>query len=335
MAGELVLITGVSSFVGFAVTLSTLEAGYRIRAVVRRESQIEELKQELPRQGQVEFVVVPNLGAAGAFDDKLESVDYIIHVASPVTTDTGNVKQDLLEPARDITLSLLTAAVKYPQIKRLVVTSSLSVYVPYSEFVTGKFSRDVFRSDDEICHYSVNDKFPIGLFNYAAGKSIAIDTAEMFLKSNNPSFETVFLFPSFIFGPNKLSKTVEHFNKGSNSILLNHILGKSKNPLVTVSVHIDDVAKAHVLALQPSVPAGRYLLDSEGPTATNWSDAMPIVKKYYAEAVPSVFAEDAKPFEIKMVLDNAKAEKAFGIKFKSFEQQVKDTAGFYLSLLPN
>jgi nucleoside-diphosphate-sugar epimerase len=115
---------------------------------------------------------------------------------------------------------------------------------------------------------------------------------------------------------------------------LNHILGKGKDPLLTLSVHIDDVAKAHIQALQKSVPAGRYLLDSEGPGHTNWSDAVPFVKKYYPEAVGNVFAEDAKPFAIKIVLDNSKAEKAFGIKFKNFEEQVKDTAGFYLSLLP-
>ncbi|KAI0441395.1 hypothetical protein F4803DRAFT_523643 [Xylaria telfairii] len=336
MTGDLVLITGVSSFVGFAVTLSTLESGYRVRAVVRREPQIGELKQALPSQflAQVEFVVIPNLGAAGAFENKLDSVDYIIHVASPANIETKDFKRDYLEPARDISLALLTTAAKCPNIKRVVITSSLSAYVPISEFATGKFSRDVFRSDDEICHYTVDDEFQLSLFAYAASKSIAIDTAERFLKSNSTSFETVFLVPSFIFGPNKLSKTVEEFNKGSNAILLNYILGKSKDPLLTLSVHIDDVAKAHVLALQQSVQPGRYLLDSEGPAATNWSDAIPFVKKYYPEAIPSVFAEDAKPFSIKIVLDKAKAEMAFGINFKSFEEQVKDTIGFYLSLVP-
>ncbi|KAI1119942.1 hypothetical protein F5Y10DRAFT_273565 [Nemania abortiva] len=336
MTCELVLITGVSSFVGFAVTLSTLKAGYRVRAVVRRESQIEKLKQALPSQflAQVEFSVIPNLGAAGAFESKLESVDHIIHVASPVNIQTDNFKRDYLEPSRDIILSLLTTAAKFPSVKRIVITASFSAYVPISEFAAGKFSRDVFTSDDEICHYSVDDEFQLGLFAYAASKSIAIDTAEGFLKSNSPSFETVFLVPSFVFGPNKLSKTADELNKGSNAILLNHILGKSKDPLLTLSVHIDDVAQAHVLALQKSVLAGRYLLDSEGIASTNWLDALPFVKKYYPEAISSVFSEDAKPFSIRIVLDNEKAKRAFGIEFKSFEEQVKDTAGFYLSLLP-
>jgi hypothetical protein len=34
-----------------------------------------------------------------------------------------------------------------------------------------------------------------------------------------------------------------------------------------------------------------------------------------------------------MRTDFSKAEKAFGIEFKCFEEQVKDAAGYYLSLL--
>jgi hypothetical protein len=45
----------------------------------------------------------------------------------------------------------------------------------------------------------------------------------------------------------------------------------------------------------------------------------------FAEGVP------VSPFFTK--LDKSKTEEAFGIEFKSFEEQVKDTAGFYISLL--
>lgn len=186
--------------------------------------------------------------------------------------------------------------------------------------------------DDEICHYNIDDEFKVQLFAYAASKSIAIDTAEAYSKTNKPSFGVVFIVPSFVFGPNKLSKTVEDFNSGSNAIMLKYLVGTSKDPLLTVSVHIDDVAKAHVLSLKPSVPTGRYILDSEGPGSTSWSDALPFVKKYYPSAVGTVFDENVTPAAVKIVLDNSKAEKAFGIKFKSFEEQVKDTVGYYLSL---
>ncbi|OTB01196.1 hypothetical protein M426DRAFT_223226 [Hypoxylon sp. CI-4A] len=335
MSTELVLITGVSSFLGYATAVSALESGYRVRGVVRRVPQVDEIKRILPGDflDKIEFVVIPDLRTTGAFDGPLKDVDHIIHVASPAGIDTDDFARDYLEPARDVTLNVLSAAAKFPKLKRVVVTSSLSVYIPTSEFAVGKFSKEIFRSDDEVCHYKVTDQFPHRLFAYAASKSIALEAAEQFIKDNKPSFGVVFLMPTFVFGPNKLSRTVDQFSTGSNDILLSHILGKSNNPLLTVSVHIDDVAKLHVLSLKTSVPTGRYLLDSEGTNGTNWSDALPFVKKYFPESIGKVFAKEAEMHPINIRIDNSKAEEAFGIKFKSFEEQVKDTVGFYLSLV--
>ncbi|KAI0006840.1 putative 3-beta hydroxysteroid dehydrogenase/isomerase [Xylariaceae sp. FL0662B] len=322
MSTELVLVG--KRLLGYATTISTLESGYRVRGVVKREPQINEIKSTLPGQflDKIEFVVIADLRAAGVFDEPMKDVDHMIHVASPTGVDTDNFTRDYLEPARYITINVFSAAVKFPQTKRMVVTSSLSPYIPTW-------------SDDETCHYKTTDQFPHRLFAYGASKSIALETAEQFIKDNQPSFGVLFLMPTFVFWPNKLSRTVEEFNKGSNDILLNHILGKSKNPLLTVSVHIDDVAKLHVLSLKSSIPIGRYLLDSEGASGTNWSEALPFVKKYFLESIGKVFVGEAEVHPIKIRINNSKAEQAFGIKFKNFEEQVNDTAGFYLGLVSN
>lgn len=190
---------------------------------------------------------------------------------------------------------------------------------------------DTIAGDDETCHYDIDMEFAHHLFAYAASKSISLDYAENYIKTQNPGYEVVFLMPSFVFGPNKIARDPETFNKGSNAILLNHILGKSKQPILTISVHIDDVAKIHVDSLKPSIPAGRYLLDRSG---TDWSEAIPVIKKNFPEAVGKVFPEEVALQTIPIKLDATKAEKAFGIEFKSFEEQVKDTAAYYLSLLP-
>ncbi|KAI6081881.1 putative 3-beta hydroxysteroid dehydrogenase/isomerase [Hypoxylon rubiginosum] len=335
MSTELVLITGVSGFLGYATTVSALESGYRVRGVVRRELQINEIKRVLPGQflDKIEFVIIPDLGAVGAFGEPMKDVDHIIHVASPVPADTDEYTRDYLEPARDITLNVFSAAVKFPQIKRIVVTSSIAPFIPTSEFASGNFSKDVFRSDDEICHYKMTDQFPNRVFAYLASKSIALDAGEQFIKDNKPPFGVVFLMPTFVFGPNKLSRTVEELTKGSNHYLLDLILGKLKDPSLTVSVHIDDVAKLHVLSLDSSIPPGRYLLDSEGASGTNWSEALPFVRKYFQESIGKVFVEEVEAHPVDIRIDNSKAEETFGIKFKSFEEQVKDTVGFYLSLI--
>jgi len=154
------------------------------------------------------------------------------------------------------------------------------------------------------------------------------------MKTQNPKFDLVTPMPSYVFGPNRLSRTPEEFASGSNSILLGLLLGKPGLPLMTASVHIDDVAKAHVLSLNSTVPAGRYLLASGGAKGTDWSEALPVVKKYFAEAVGTTFVRDTEVKTMELRTDTSKAEKAFGIQFKSFEEQVKSSAEYYLSLLP-
>jgi nucleoside-diphosphate-sugar epimerase len=93
---------------------------------------------------------------------------------------------------------------------------------------------------------------------------MALHAAENFMKTQNPGFDLVLPMPSYVFGPNQLSRTPEEFAYGSNSILLGHLLGKPGIPLITASVHIDDITKTHVLSLNSGIPAGRYLLASGG-----------------------------------------------------------------------
>lgn len=53
--------------------------------------------------GKTEFVYVSEIAAPGAFDDVFKSeknrFDYIIHIASPVSFATDEVKKDLIDPA--------------------------------------------------------------------------------------------------------------------------------------------------------------------------------------------------------------------------------------------
>lgn len=126
-------------------------------------------------------------------------------------------------------------------------------------------------------------------------------------------------------------KSSEEFARGSNKILLDHLLGNPTGPLLTMSVHIDDVAKAHVEALRPSVPAGTYILDNE---ETNWLEARDVVKDKFPTSIGGTFPDHVDVHTIKVELDGSKAEGVFGFRFKSFADQVKDTIEYYLSIVP-
>lgn len=96
MAGDLVLLTGATGFVGFAVLRAALEKGYKIRAAVRSEEKAETVRSNPTLQHiseeQLSFVIVPDILSDGAFDAAAESVKYILHVASPIPLHTSLVK---------------------------------------------------------------------------------------------------------------------------------------------------------------------------------------------------------------------------------------------------
>lgn len=87
-------ITGISGFLGYATLVSALESGYSVRGVVRKQAQVDTIKEILPAQfqSQLELITIPDLAADGAFDDAFKGVTYVIHVASPQSAPVSLAK---------------------------------------------------------------------------------------------------------------------------------------------------------------------------------------------------------------------------------------------------
>jgi nucleoside-diphosphate-sugar epimerase len=134
MSKSTIFITGATGFIGAQVTLSALRAGYNVKLSVRREAQISPLRDAFPEYtDNVSFVLVPDYTKPEAFDTALQGVDYVIHVASPLP----NGNEDLLTPAVKGTVSVLEAALKVKNIKKVVVTASVASLVPLDKYVDG------------------------------------------------------------------------------------------------------------------------------------------------------------------------------------------------------
>jgi nucleoside-diphosphate-sugar epimerase len=120
---SLVLITGATGFIGSQVALRTLEAGFNVRLVVRREDQADNLRRIFAEhQDKITFVVVPDITAPGGSDESLQGVEYVMHVASPIP---GSGTADHLTPAVKGTVSVLQSALKVPSIRKVVITASI------------------------------------------------------------------------------------------------------------------------------------------------------------------------------------------------------------------
>jgi hypothetical protein len=61
-------------------------------------------------------------------------------------------------------------------------------------------------------------------------------------------------------------------------------------------------------------------------------DANTIVKEHFWEEIGKSLSADGEVASVAINVDTEKAQEAFGIKFQSFEEQVKDSVKSYLSL---
>lgn len=83
---QLVLVSGISGYVGNEIGLQLLEAGFRVRGAIRATSSYAQdfLKAYPEYKDRIEFVTVGDLDQPGVFDQAVKDVGVIAHTASPI-----------------------------------------------------------------------------------------------------------------------------------------------------------------------------------------------------------------------------------------------------------
>ena len=127
--GSLILVTGVSGYIGAHTANEALNAGYKVRGTSRSEEKGEKTKAVFTNHPDYSVAVVPSFSDGDAFQKAMEGCDAVIHIASdtsfgfdPNVVVTGSVS--------GVNLALRAAA-KTPSVKRFVLTSSsVSVLFP-------------------------------------------------------------------------------------------------------------------------------------------------------------------------------------------------------------
>ena len=338
MTGELVLITGASGHMGFRAVVNALELGYQVRAAVRNQDKADIILNALSIKAlapgkKLTFIFVPDIVANGAYDEAVKDVTYILHIASPIAKPSDDYERDAIQPALRSTMNILESALKVPTVKRVVMTSSVIAVAPFTEFVAEESPR-IFTANDRI-----PDEFgPFGhhFQAYAAEKVRALNATDKFIKTQKPHFEVSNIMPSFFIGKNELITDAADILSGTNRVALSPVLGyKADGPLPGAMSHIDDVAKVHVLALDPKVKGGQnFGLMSGGVDGNDWGTAVDIVKKHFPEAVKDgrLPADGTQPTK-KFLYDTSETDRILGIKQKSYEEQVVSVTEHYLELL--
>ncbi|PWY86401.1 NAD(P)-binding protein [Aspergillus sclerotioniger CBS 115572] len=343
---ERVLITGATGYIGFQTLVLALQRGYSVRAVVRKEASIAELSRapiiaNSLDQGQLEIVVIPDFLKKDAFIGHLDGITSIIHLASPLGFSTDDFVEGIIKPAVSMVTAVLEAATHVQSVRRVVVTSSCVTLIPFEWNMNPDTERLYSVSD---INNSVDGPYENAMAAYWASKGLARLAVRDFVRNSQPQFDFVNLLPSVVIGPdtrldyNPAAGTSDLL-QGAKSSVIAAALTPSLNssfPYVGTPVHVADVARAHVDALDTKlVPANsEYVLSSDTPDGVVWDrDVRNICRKYFPEEVArKVLPMEGSLQAITWRLDAQETEKVFGWQCVSFEETMKELISQYLRL---
>ncbi len=244
----LILVTGISGFVAKHCAIELLRNGYRVRGTLRdlvRAAAINKALSAHADTSELEFAGADLLEDAG-WDDAMEGVSGVLHLASPFPLRAPEHENDVVRPAVEGTLRVLRAAVD-ADVARFVHTSSIAaIFTGHEIRADGVLSeRDWARLDAP------------KVSAYARAKTMSELAARAFVSEPGLPLHYTSINPGFVLGPlldaDTRSASVQSFAR----------FFKGRYPglprLLLPIVDVRDVARAHRLALEGHQSSGARL----------------------------------------------------------------------------
>lgn len=231
-AGDTVLITGATGFVGSAVLRALDGRGLNLRALKRASSPMTNL------EGVAAEIAVGDMTDPAAMAGAMAGARFVFHVAADYrlwAADPAEIMRANLEG----TLAVMTAALE-AGVEKIVYTSSVAT----------------LRADRE----AVDEAAPLadgeGIGVYKQSKVAAERAVERMIADGLPA---VIVLPSTPIGPRDIKPTP------TGRILVEAAQGRIPAFIDTGLnlVHVDDVATGHLLALERGAVGERYILGGQ------------------------------------------------------------------------
>ena len=333
--GSTILVTGVNGFLGAHVALELLQAGYKVRGVVRSKAKGDALLAVLPSElhSSMSFVYVEDITRPGAYQtvNAFDGVAAVCHLASPLLGSIGNSRLDdnvkqMLEPAIQGTLNILrdtTAA--GASVRRVIDTSSIAAARntanPTAAITEESWNPMTFEQAAK------SDKvFAV----YMASKALAERAAWGYHQSTKPQYDLVTFCPAFFFGPPVGGQQIAAVEDIPSTLQLFYEAltgtgGAGGGPTGSSNfIDVRDLARCYVLALQCEAAGNERFLLTGGV----------FVNAEVAELNPHVKERpEWKPAQD--TVDCSKAKRVLGFQPRDKQHTLWDTAAVLLQLVPS
>jgi len=338
-----VLVTGASGFIAAWVILKLLETGFNVVGTVRSDDKGHYLLNLYKDFGdKLTYAIVKDIAEDGAFDQVVQRVDAVAHTASPIHF-AAKSPEEYNVPAIRGTIGILESIAKHgANVKRVLVTSSVSSVIHPAPDGYGFTEEDWNDHDIKEVEEKGSQASPVTMYN--ASKALAERAAWKFMEENKGKidFDLVTILPSFVLGP-----TIHQVKDASSlntsiSLFRKYIIANvtpeppSKPGLLTSSasyVDVRNVAEAHVQGFLHEKAGGERFILSVGPfywqKLLNHLSGTPLenqVNKGYPSELPLTLNP---PFS-----NGEKAAKELGIQYIDEKQCALDTATSLIQRFP-
>nr|POE80008.1 aldehyde reductase 2 [Quercus suber] len=197
--GSLVLVTGANGYIGSHCVDQLLAAGYNVRGTSRSADKsrwVTEYADAKYGKGRFEAVSVPDMVADGAFDEAVQGVQGILHVASVLTF--SDKPDEVIPPTVKGTLEILKSASKEPGLKAFVYTSSSAACV--NAQANKKIVLTPETWNEAALHAAQTDPNVDAISVYAASKTAAEKAVWQAVATAHPPFQVAAVLPNANFG---------------------------------------------------------------------------------------------------------------------------------------
>ncbi|OIW26305.1 NAD(P)-binding protein [Coniochaeta ligniaria NRRL 30616] len=330
----LVLVTGANGFIAARTVEAFLLSGYSVRGTVRSTANSQPLLDALKYYGdRFELVEVKDITAPGAFDEAIRGVDYVAHVAAPVSFHFTD-PEPVLRAAVHGTTGILESAVKESSVKHFVLMSSIVSCLSPKE--TYRFTEKDWNTVAEAA-VAEKGKDAGGYLIYAASKVAAEKALWKFRNERKPKFTVTALNPVFVAGPPLVPYPSPDKVQESAWMLRDVFFGVELDKAGLPSamkgyVDVRDVARFVKYSVEhPAETDGeRYILSAVSGPAQSVADilreAYPERRGIIQEGTPGQgYNLPGYTFPKDRVVDGGKARKLLGA-YLPWEQTVVDTA---------